>query len=248
MGADAVRSVERSFTILKCFTPDDQALNLGTISEMVDLPASSVLRLLMTLVSAGVLRRNEDRSYSLGNELYLLGTVTNDQFLPRKIALPYMLHLREETREAVTLYGIERDCRVCYEHLPGLLTLRCIVRVGERLPLWAGAAGKAMLAYTSPEIIEREAGKLSPLTGATITDRAQFLDDLALVRCQDYAVSRGELDDGILSIAVPIFDHTGEPQLCLSITAPSARIGDEAIPLLAARLQEASAQISKELF
>ena len=54
--------------------------------------------------------------------------------------------IRDSTKEAVSLYGVEGEERVCYEHVESLLTMRCVMRVGDP-PLWAGAGGKTLLCF-----------------------------------------------------------------------------------------------------
>lgn len=248
MKEDFVRSVERAFAIIKSFTLDEPHLNLTSIAEAIDLPVTTTLRLVTTLVSLGVLKRNGDRSYTLGNEMYLIGAVAKAHFKPQQIALPFMQDLRDSTKEAVSLYGIENDCRVCYEHVPSLLTMRCVVRVGDRFPLWAGAGGKVLLAYEGQEIAEREAKKLKKITENTLIDKKLFMESLAEVRTRDYAISRGEREDGILSLAVPIFNREKRAPLCISIAGPSTRFTDEILATLIPRLQQMCTQMSQQIF
>lgn len=248
MKEDSVRSVERAFAILKCFSLDDYHLNLTAITEQIGLPVTTTLRLLTTLVSLGLLKRNGDRSYSLGSEAYLVGAVARAHFQPQQIAYPYMSDLRDETKEAVSLYGLEGEFRVCYEHVPSLLTMRCVVRVGDRFPLWAGAGGKVMLAYEGEAVIARETAKLKKITDGTLTDKKAFLENLAEIRSQDYAVSRGEREDGILSLAVPIFNREKRAALCLSIAGPSTRFDDEKAANLIPRVQEMCTKIARQLY
>lgn len=248
MREDSVRSVERAFAVLKCFTLDDSRLNLTVISETIGLPVTTTLRITGTLVSLGILKKDENRTYSLGNEIYLMGAVARAHFRPQQVAFPYMKDLRDETKEAVSLYGMESEFRVCYEHVPSLLTMRCVVRVGDRFPLWAGAGGKILLAYAENEAVEREAAKLKKITENTFTDREKFLAELAAIRTRDYAISRGEREDGILSLAIPIFDRSERASLCLSIAGPSTRFNDEKVPELIPRMQEMCTRISKQLY
>jgi len=248
MREDSVRSVERAFAILKCFNLDEPHLNLTSIAETIGLPVTTTLRLVTTLVSLGALKRNGDRSYALGNELFLIGAVARAHFKPQQIALPYMRDLRDNTKEAVSLYGMEDEYRVCYEHVPSLLSMRCIVRVGDRFPLWAGAGGKVLLAYENSEVIEREARKLKKITETTLTHRDKFLEALAEVRSRDYAISRGEREDGILSLAVPIFNREKRAPLCISIAGPSTRFNDEILNRLIPRIQEMCTKISQQVF
>lgn len=248
MKEDSVRSVERAFSILKCFNLDDHRLTLTAIAETISLPVTTVLRIVSTLTALGMLKRNDDKSYSLGNEIYLLGAVARAHFRPQQIAYPYMKELRDDTKEAVSLYGMENEYRVCYEHVPSLLTMRCVVRVGDRFPLWAGAGGKVMLAYADETVIDREIAKAKRITDSTITDREHFVMELAEIRKRDYAISRGEREDGILSMAVPIFNHEKAATLCLSIAGPSTRFGDDVVERLIPRMQEMSTRISQQLF
>ena len=248
MKEDAVRSVDRAFAILHCFTLDKSRLNMTALAEEVGLPVSTALRIVTTLTSLGMLKKHADRSYSLGNGVYLLGAVAHAHFRPQQVAQYYMQQLRDDTREAVSLYGIDNEYRVCFAHMPSLLTMRCVVRVGDRFPLWAGAGGKSLLAYADPETIAREAAKLHRITEGTLEDQNALLEDLALIRTRDYAISRGEREDGILSLAVPIFDNTKRALFSLSIAAPSTRLDEEAIKELVPRMQEMSMHISQQLF
>lgn len=248
MKEDPVRSIDRAFAILSAFTLDSPRLSLTAISEAVSLPVTTASRIVTTLNKLGMLKKHTDRSYSLGNGVYLLGAVAHAHFRPQHIAQFYMQQLRDDTKEAVSLYGIDGENRVCFAHIPSLLTMRCVVRVGDRFPLWAGAGGKSLLAYAEPKIIEREVTKLHKITDTTLQTKDALLDDLALIRTRDYAISRGEREDGILSLAVPIFDKNKRAPYCLSIAAPSTRLDEDAIKDLVPRMQEMSMHISQQLF
>lgn len=248
MKEDTVRSIDRAFSVLKCFSLDEPSLNLTAIAEAIELPVTTTLRILNTLVSLNMLKRNRDKNYSLGNEVYLLGAVARAHFKPQLVAFPYMKELRDETKEAVSLYGMEDEYRVCYEHVPSLLTMRCVVRVGDRFPLWAGAGGKVMLAYADESVVERELAKLKSITPNTITDREAFLGELADIRARDYSISRGEREDGILSLAVPIFNRGETATLAMSIAGPSTRLDEERITALIPKMQEMCNTISQQLF
>ena len=121
MKEDSVRSVERAFSILKAFTRDDYKLTLSELAERIQLPVTTTLRLANTLENLNMLHRHSDRCYSLGNQLYLLGSVAKANFRPQQIIYPYMKQIRDETKEAVSLYGVIGEDRACFEHglVPG---------------------------------------------------------------------------------------------------------------------------------
>jgi DNA-binding IclR family transcriptional regulator len=247
-GGDIVRAVERAFAILESFTLDEPRLTLIEISEKVGLPMTTALRMLTTLVAMNALKRHDDRTYSLGNRIYLLGAVAKAHYKPSLIIQPHMQRLRDETKEAVSLYGLEGEYRVCYEHVPSLLTMRCVVRVGDRFQLWAGAGGKVLLAYASEEIVKREMGKLAPVTATTITDKKVFLKELSVIRGQEYAISYGEREDDIISIAIPVIDWHGNAVYALSIAGPALRFTEEKALALVPKLQQICVEVARQLF
>lgn len=245
-----VRSVERACRVLGCFSPQAERLSLSAIADAVGLSPSTALRILSTLVSVGALTRNRDKSYSLGDAFYIMGAMARAHFTPAQVAHPYMRALRDETLEAVSLFGVEGAERVCYEHLPSPHMMRPVVHVGDRLPLWAGAAGKALLAYMGDAAIAREAAKISRMTGTTPRGHEALARELAAVRANGYATSRGELEEGIMAIAVPIFDATKEEpsaSYCVSLSAPAIRVDDALQARLTARLREIAARISPQI-
>ncbi|GHV33720.1 IclR family transcriptional regulator [Synergistales bacterium] len=245
---EPVRAVERAFAVMESFSLDEPRLTLVEISEKISLPMSTTLRMLTTLVTMGALKRYDDRTYSLGDRIYLLGAIARAHYKPSLIIQPHMQRLRDEVGEAVSLYGIEGEDRVCYEHVPSLLTMRCVVRVGDRFQLWAGASGKLLLAYANEKIIERELKKLIPITSATIVDKDKFLSELSDIRARDYAISYGEREDGIISIAVPILGPTGEAIYALSLAGPSLRFTEERAIALIPEVQKICVEVANHLF
>ena len=247
MKDDTVRSVERAFLILKAFTRDDYKLNLSEIAERISLPVTTTLRLVSTLEKLNVLQRHIDRAYSLGSQLYLLGSIAKANFRPQQIIYPYMQQIRDEIKEAVSLYGVVGEHRVCFEQVESLLTVRCVMRVGDRMPLWAGAGSKALLAFLGEEVIEREIARAYKITENTIYEPEKLRKNLADVRTLGYAMSHAERDEGIISIAVPIFNRRGDIEYSFSVAGPEQRFTEEiALPLIP-KIQEMCREIANQL-
>ena len=243
----AVRSVERAFSILMCFTLDEDELTLMDIARKMHLPTTTVSRMVNTLVGLGFLEKSPGKTYSLGANLYYLGAVARNHFKLQKIAYPYMKQVRDTTKEAVSLYVLDGDARVCYEHVESLLSMRCVVRVGDRFPLWAGAAGKCILAYAEPELVEREIAKAKPITTSTIVSREALLADLETIRKKGHAISYGEREEGITSIAVPIFHPKNKVTIVFSVAGPSVRFTDDVVEELLPVVKKMTEEISKSL-
>lgn len=247
MKEESVRSVERAFSILKAFTRDDYKLSLSEISQRIKLPVTTTLRLANTLESLSMLQRHSDRTYSLGSQLYLLGSIAKVNFRPQQIIYPYMKLIRDESKEAVSLYGIEGLNRVCYEHVDSLLSMRCVVRVGDRFPLWAGAGGKALLAFLDNETINAAVAQACPITATTLHSPEEFARDLLNVRALGYAVSHGEREEGIFSVAVPIFNRRGDIVFAFSIAGPASRFTEDVALSYIPRVQEMCREIANQI-
>jgi hypothetical protein len=85
--------------------------------------------------------------------------------------------------------------------------VRVTGRTGVLLPVHATAGGKILLAAG---LGEADGLILRRLTGATITSRRAFEDELTDIRRLGYAINRGESLDGLHAVAVSIVDRSGK--------------------------------------
>lgn len=227
MREDGVRSLERGLALLGCFDLETDELSLAQFAERTGLPGTTVYRMVNGLAILGYLERGAGKTYRLGSRTYLLGAVAQRQYRLSRVAEPLLRSLRDATSEAISLYALEDGCRVCYLHLESRLSMRCVVRVGDRFPLWAGAAGKCLLAYATDEQIQRAMGELAAITPSTIVEHQRFMAELASIRAEEQAISHGEREVDIVSVAVPIFLRRNEVRYALSLALPAARADAE---------------------
>lgn len=248
MKKNLVGSLERGLAILECFDLDTGELSLTEIRERIHLPASTTLRLINSLTDMGFLNRSRSKMYSLGNRAFLFGIAAQKHFKLADLVTQPMTDLRDVTKEAVALYAMEREHRVCYAYVEGLLSMRSIIRVGDRLPLWAGASGKCLLAWADQAIVERELEKIRPITPATILDKDLFLLELSQIRDAEVALSYGEREQGIISLAVPVFTGRYTVGYALSLSVPATRVTDDNLSTLIQETKETARGVSRLLY
>ena len=127
--------------------------------------------------------------------------------------------------------------------------MRIVARIGRRLPLYAGSAGKLLLAYLpekrQEEILART--KLQPFTVKTISDTDKLREELKIIRKQGYAFSDGEWVEDAAGIAAPIFDIKGDIIAALTVSGPSFRFTKEKIAFHKLHVLRAAEEISKDL-
>jgi len=138
---------------------------------------------------------------------------------------------------------------VYVEKLDSPEQLRIHSRIGASVPLYCTAVGKVMLAYMPADEQDRILSQLDlkRLTPNTAGSLQELRAELFRVRKNGYASDLEEHELHIRCVAAPIWDHTGNVQSSLSITAPSLRMPVARLRQLAPLIQAAGLQISAEL-
>jgi DNA-binding IclR family transcriptional regulator len=160
--------------------------------------------------------------------------------------MPYLEDLHHTTQETISMYLLDGDERVCIERLESPQNVRIVARIGRRLPLYAGSAGKAFLAFIPPERCESilELIDLVPFTKNTITDKEALRNELEIIRGQGYAFSRGEWTPEASGLAAPIFGQHEEVIAAISISGPTQRFREGEVREYCLLLKKAASQIS----
>ena len=124
----------------------------------------------------------------------------------RLAARPLLQGLVEATRETANLSVLDDTMAVYIETAASPQVVRLFTVVGNRVPLHATGAGKALLASLSQP--RREAlldrTELRPHTGKTLVDRASLARALDEARERGYALDDEEYDDGVRCVAVAV--------------------------------------------
>jgi IclR family KDG regulon transcriptional repressor len=250
MTTEKIQMIDRTVAILDSFTLDQPVQGVRDVARKTGLSSSTVGRIMAYLKELGILNQDpETLSYMIGSKMLAwagIYTVTSDV---RTLALPVMVRLQDKTRETISLYVLEGNERVCIERLESPETVRIVQRVGRRIPLYAGSAGKVFLAFLSQarreEILKKV--KLVPMTEKTITDMDELVAGLKKIQEQGYATSKGEWVLEASGVAAPIFDQRGQIAAALTISGPAQRFTNEKIRELAQLVKTGAAEISAEM-
>jgi IclR family transcriptional regulator, acetate operon repressor len=224
---DPGRSVTSKVTAILMVFADGGVHTLTEIACCANLPTSTAHRLVSELVAWRLLERTEERSYRIGLPLRMIASEysepevwTYTQTVMR--ALPVLHELSKATRNEVRL-GVLRgsDVLTLQPH-----TNRFSERVNAEglthavIPAHATAAGKALLAFSSPRVVNLviDAG-LPAFTPHTITSPEVLRQKLSVIRLTQIATSRSEFESGKAAIAMPIFYGRGRIAGAIELTA-----------------------------
>jgi DNA-binding IclR family transcriptional regulator len=224
--SDSSLTVDRALRVLDIISKNGAPMGVHEISRQVGLSPSSVHRLLASLKAHRLVQQPRDaRTYWLGWRLVEHANVLLRNTELRPIVAPILVKLRDLTGETAGAFvPVGRD-RVCIDRVETPEQVRRTMEVGERFPLYAGASGRAILAFSSSEEIAQILGEdtLIPLTPATVIDRDQLLRLLQETRRTGIARSFGETAREVAGIATPFFRADRVVAGAIAISGPAYR-------------------------
>ena len=244
----SVQSIERAFALLRALATAPYGVT--ELAEQVDLPKSTVARLLSALETEGAVTQDEmGGEYRLGDGLLdIAGAAQPGRNLVATVR-PFLLELSEEMGEAAGL-GIMQERNIYYlDHAE--LEADVMVRdwTGEALPMHSVPSGMAILAHLPADELDAYlAEPAEAVTPNTLVDRDAICERLDAVRNLGYAWGYEEGVDGINSLAAPILAANGEVIAAIHVHGPAFRFPDpDRTHDLGMRLIEAAAGIATQL-
>lgn len=225
-------------------------MSLSDLCALLGLAPSTTHRLLTTLEAERFVRFERGAGlWQVGVQAFVVGQAFARQRDLPSLARPALRRLVEETGETANLYLLVDDEAVCMAQVESRQTVRAIARPGGRAPLHASGVGKAILAALASEEVDRliRCRGLPRLTERTLDTPSRLRAELARVRARGHAVDDEENAPGLRCVAAALVDETGAPIGALSISGPSARLGDERLAELARRVEAAAADTVRAL-
>ncbi len=245
---EAVRSVVRALDILDALASGPRTV--GTVARAIDLPKTTVYRLLLTLEQREVVSRGQSaEEFRLGPRLLYLGLQARAGDTLHELALPAMRELRKRYEETVNLNIRVGDERLCIASVEGVHSIRMTGVLGQRSPLHSGAAARAILAFLDDDEIERYLAHMSrePVAAGTIVNPDALRSVLRETRELGYAVSASERTTGVASVGAPIWNDLGEVVGSINISGPPDRLPAERLVGIGEAVRAAGRAISTSL-
>ena len=209
--------------ILDVFTPDDRGVRFAELQRRTGLPKATLHRLTADLVAARLLERVDGR-YRLGRHLFELGMRASVERGLLEVATPFLEDLYERTHETVHL-GLREGVEVVYvAKLGGHRPANAPSRLGGRMPLYATAIGKALLAH-APDAVRAQVlgGRLARLAPRTITAPSVLARQLDEIVEKGVAYEYEESAVGVVCVGAPVLDDTDAVVAAVSVAGPVTR-------------------------
>jgi DNA-binding IclR family transcriptional regulator len=234
-----VQSLARGLRTLRLFTRERPALTLGDCAALLELSPPTTYRLLNTLEAERFLERDAATgTYRLAPGMLELVPALLDGLGVPRLAQPLVARLAQEIGESANLAALEQGRVLYLVSASSDRLLRTDTPPGLRLDAHCTALGKSLLAQLPDDAARRLLGDepYRALTSRTLTRWREMEPELRTIRRRGYALSTGELEEGLSSCAVALPAHLDRPY-AINVSSPSARmprklVGERFVPLL----------------
>lgn len=244
-----VMALARGFAVVKAFSIDRPAMTLTEVAEVTGLSPAVSRRFLLTLVQLGYAVQKGKR-FMLRPRVLELGAAYLGSTNIAEVAQPHLQELRDRTGDSASLTILDGADIIHISHVSTQRLMRFFVASGSRVPAYVSSTGRVLLANLEPAELDAyfESAVLAQRTDETVTSPTQLREVLQRVRRDGYAVVVDELDYGMTSIGVPVYDNRRRVIAGVSCVAPSGYVEpDELVETRLPELQRAAAQIGQEL-
>lgn len=248
-GDSYVQSFARGLSVIRSFDARAPQQTLTEVAQRTGLTRAGARRILLTLEGLGYVA-SQGRQFSLTPKILDLGFAYLSSQPLWNLAEPVMERLVEEVKESCSAAVLDGADIVYVLRVPTHKIMSINLGIGSRLPATSTSMGRTLLAELPEAALDELLRHHPPVahTALTLTDPAALKAELARVRTQGWCLVDQELEEGLVSLSVPIRDRSGRAIAAMNISGQAARtsarqMAERFLP----RLQEAAARISQML-
>jgi len=244
-----VPAVDKTFAILDLLAQTNTSMGVSEITRALAFNKSTVFNITHTLADLEILKQAPDTKFSLGIKFYLLGRAARMGSDIISTIHPYLETIHQKTHLSVFL-GVRSGLHaVIVDKVDADFDIKISSETGMRLPLLAGAGGKAMLSLMPDQEIDRILSEngLKRYTRYSVVDKAKYKRMLKKTQQEGFAVDKEEYIEGIRALAVPLNINRGNAQFAIWAVGLKGQISDDVIGSYAELLKKFGREIQIQL-
>ena len=213
-------AIDKALGVLFHLHEHAEAQRVSEIGRALELPKSSVHRLLAALRRRELVEQDEAGRYRPGVGMLglALGTLEREPLVTA--ARPVLEQHAAGLGETFFLVAARGGRLLVLDKVEGTGLLRASPRVGSAVPVHASAVGKLYLAH-APEAVTLEP-KLARFTARTIVSARKLAQQVQIARSTGFAESSGEWIEALSVTAAPVL-RKGSMLGAVCAALPSAR-------------------------
>jgi DNA-binding IclR family transcriptional regulator len=185
------------------------ALSPAVAAERIGIPRSSAYRLIDGLAAVDLVEPVGDGTVRLSTRWLQLSDASRAALVEWEAAPPVLQRLVDRTRQTAYLSVLTGSEVTCIEWRRGRGVDVLALRPARSLPLYAGAAGRMLLASAVDAEAYLVRAPFEPLTPESLVDADGLRADIEQTRAQDYVWSRSDVTYGIDAVGVAVRGRSG---------------------------------------
>ncbi|MBM4763218.1 IclR family transcriptional regulator [Bacillus sp. B15-48] len=200
--------VSKTFAILRAFTDKQYEWGVNELSRHLEMPVSTVHRLLSLLKEEKVLEYSEKTAkYRIGPDFIRMASIISSQIDVKKYARSFLVELSRNLKHSVyfALYFPQERKLSFVESIKSLHALQFVLEIGTLEPIHVASSGKSILAYLSEDEIHAVLAE----NVESELEREKIQEELKKIKAQGFAITANERKKGAQSISAPVFDASG---------------------------------------
>lgn len=226
--SEYLSTLERGLSVLRSFSQSRPEMQLSEVAAATGLNPAVARRCLNTLVKLGYVAQH-GRRFLLRPEVLVFGSAYLASMNLEEVAAPPLQTVRDATGDSSSMAVLSGDDILYLVHVSTNRPIRLRAGVGTRFPIYATSLGRVLLAHQPDDAIEAYLARadLPALTEHTVTDRDALRAMMKQARRDGHASAQDELDYGIVSVSVPVFDADGNVAAAINCSTSTTRVSRE---------------------
>jgi IclR family pca regulon transcriptional regulator len=211
LNKEIMTSLINGLRVIKSFDENNTKLTLSDVAKMNDISRASARRILLTLEAEGYLLQ-QNNYFSLTPKVVELGYSYFASLHWEDIAYKYMKEIVKNSHHSCSISVLDGNEIICIMRVYAKKILNESIHVGTRLPAPYSATGRIYMTHMEDNDLKTyiESLKLHKYGPKSILDKDELYKNIVSFRDKSYLLVEEELEEGLISVSVPIYNRYGE--------------------------------------
>lgn len=239
--------ISKSLLVLRSFTDVKKEWGVNELARYIDMPVSSLHRILTILKDEGILAFSKyTQKYNIGLEMIRLSSIVFSDIDIKNIAKPFMGRLSETLNESIylSLYHPELKRMSFIDSVHSSKNaLQYVLEIGVLHSVHIASSGKSILSFLNDDDIE------SIIKEQNINEKEKhnLFNELQEIREKGYSFTFNERGIGAFGASAPIFDASQNVVGSLICVLPIKQFEKSKAPVICKQLKREAKEISYSL-
>jgi IclR family transcriptional regulator, KDG regulon repressor len=246
---DRMATLENAAAVLRLFASDRLELTVTDAARALNMPKSSVSRLLKSMREVGLLTGAGDAPrYRVGNMLFEIAQQHRQNSALMDLADAELRAICETTRHTGYISILDGTDVLVVRMFPGREALRVVTPLGSRAAAFATSNGRALLArLDDARVRSLHTKRLRPPSPNAPPSMPDLLERLAQARRDGWCQAIDEAIPSVHSIAVAVSDAGHEETLAFCVSFPVGHASEIELRRMVRMLTEAARRVAERV-